>query len=164
MATTFNYALAHQKLLAASTTQQITDELEDSTPLSSTISNRLTILPPPFFEAESPVSSLSGVVFHGASTIFLPPIELSPQAGSNDGDANEPAKLHAVQEFRLSYLPVRKGFSTVGGVRVLLVEDKYLDDNSEDYSRKDKERQRVATPLKQWEVVAEVWVSPHESI
>ena len=60
------------------------------------------------------------------------------------------------QEFSLEFLPVRAGFATVGGLRVLLVEDRLVDTEGGEEQR--ARRPLEARTLKEWDVVAEVWV------
>ncbi|KAJ7632257.1 hypothetical protein FB45DRAFT_498346 [Roridomyces roridus] len=136
MSATFNYALAHQKLLAVSPENSAT-------------------LPPPFFQgADELKMTKSGVVFIGASAVFLEPLEL---VRDSEVEGGEDGTIHQVQDFELSYMPLRKGFNTVGGLRAILLEDKYLDDSGSD---DDKPLFRPdAKILKEWEIVAEVWVS-----
>ncbi|KAF7359405.1 hypothetical protein MSAN_01283100 [Mycena sanguinolenta] len=77
MAATFNYALAHQKLLATRR------GLDDRTGTGPT-------LPPPFFEGADELkfaNAKAGVVFCGASTVFLPPIELARPAPADEETA-----------------------------------------------------------------------------
>jgi hypothetical protein len=55
----------------------------------------------------------------------------------------------------MSYLPRQKGYTTIGGLRVLLVGDNFTD------AGKDPLFDGCTNPvtLKEWDVVAEVWVS-----
>ncbi|KAF8184975.1 hypothetical protein K438DRAFT_1064877 [Mycena galopus ATCC 62051] len=141
MAATFNYALAHQKLLAVSPTRH---GLGDGTGPT---------LPPPFFEGVDELKfarAKPGVVFCGASAAFLPPIELARRAPADDAEKVDSEEVQAVQDFELHYMPVTKGFNTVGGLRVILLEDKYLEED-------DKLRAEPKI-LKEWDVVAEIWV------
>lgn len=64
-------------------------------------------------------------------------------------------KVVESQEFELEYLLLRSGFLTVGGLRVLLVEDRVVDDSEEDESA--RVRREVRT-LKELDIVGEVWV------
>jgi hypothetical protein len=95
-------------------------------------------------------------VFTGSSALFLPPVELSVPEAKDDGDVVESVrKLHASQDFEMSYLPRQKGYTTIGGLRVLLVGDNFTD------AGKDPLFDGCTNPvtLKEWDVVAEVWVS-----
>ncbi|KAJ7871510.1 hypothetical protein B0H14DRAFT_3083791 [Mycena olivaceomarginata] len=145
MSATFNYALAHQKLLAVSPRRGLDDGHGAGTGPT---------LPPPFFEGVDELkfaSVKSGVVFCGASAAFLPPIELARPAPSEDEETTGP------EESRLHYMPLSKGFNTVGGLRVLLFEDVSVDESSD--SEDDKPLFRgEAKILKEWDVVAEIWV------
>ncbi|KAJ7445793.1 hypothetical protein B0H11DRAFT_2177500 [Mycena galericulata] len=151
MSATFNYALAHQKLLAVSPTRQGLDDGSNGTGW---------VIPPPFFEGADELRfAKSGVVFCGASALFLQPIEFRrPAADGEMAEGAEGVKAQQVQDFELSYMPTSEGFTTVGGLRVLLLEDKYLDDSSD--SQDDKPAFRIeAKIMKEWDVVAEIWVS-----
>jgi hypothetical protein len=151
MSTTFNYALAHQKLLAVSPMRHSLDDGANG---------GAPTLPPPFFEGADELKfSKSGVVFCGSSAVFLQPIELARPAGDGENsDGDEDGKIQGVQDFELHYMPVSKGFSTVGGLRVILLEDKYLEDSSDAQDDKSPFRPE-AKILKEWDIVAEVWVS-----
>ncbi|KAJ7184179.1 hypothetical protein C8R46DRAFT_452363 [Mycena filopes] len=145
MSATFNVALAHQKLLGVS---PMRPGLDDG------VNDGRWTLPPPFFMgADELKSAKSGVVFCGASTLFLQPIELARPEEVPDDDAD--SKIQEVQDFELQYMPTSTGFSTVGGLRVILLDDKYLDDSPDSRPLFRPE----AKVLKEWDVVAEVWVS-----
>jgi trafficking protein particle complex subunit 13 len=65
-------------------------------------------------------------------------------------------KMLMSQDFRLEFLPLKAGFATVGGLRVLLVEDRLVDVEG---GEMDQYRKPVeARTLKEWDVIAEVWV------
>jgi len=165
--TTFNYALAHQKLLVASPRQHTTDDVGRD--------GDVVALPPPFFEGpdELKFARLTGFAFIGDSAIFLPPFELCEQPAEDvetidhvghDQVAGAERKAHAVHQFKLSYLPLRKGFLTIGGLRVLLVDDRGVnsDEGLEDSVHDGKEEMRKHSEvriLKEWDVVGEVWVT-----
>ncbi|PPQ78145.1 hypothetical protein CVT25_015478 [Psilocybe cyanescens] len=154
--TTFNYALAHQKILAVSSKPSLS---EPSAIQEIGVSNNdLNVLPPPYFEGgpdELKVSALSGVSFVGGSAIFLPSVEINLSHAENKADG--PAKAQVVQEFELSFVALRQGFSNIGGIRVLLVEDHIVDDDEgvDDNSNKTKRAQT----LKEYDVIGEVWAS-----
>ncbi|KII88914.1 hypothetical protein PLICRDRAFT_138993 [Plicaturopsis crispa FD-325 SS-3] len=162
---TFNYALAEQKLLVASPRQQVDSGWDAE---QQTNDGGAVTLPPPFLERkEGQQVALQGVVFLGTSTIFLDPITLSAQSGSPSGFESTPAKAEAVREFELTYLPLRKGFVTAGGLRILLVEDK-VDDGDDDGAstlvdgRRDdtgSQRQSDVRTLKEWDIIGEFWVN-----
>jgi hypothetical protein len=113
-------------------------------------------LPAPFFEGtdELRFARSAGVVFCGPSAVFLPPIELARHGDIEKADGpQEDSKVLEAQEFELSYMPISKGFHTVGGLRVLLLEDRYPEDVPEDKTS------REVKILKEWDVVSEIWVS-----
>jgi len=148
----YDYSLANQKLLvAASPTQRQHTRDQD---LLRTGGGEAVILPPPYFDgSDEHQARLNNVTFIGSSVLLLPPIEVS--ATSHPGEQ----KLTAIQEFELSYLPLRKGFTTVGGLRVLLIDDSFVRDaqHFEDFTR--GEMHRRARTLKEWDVISEVWVA-----
>lgn len=160
---TFNYALAHQKLLGQAQRQ---DGLEEININPNRLDNGVVMLPAPTFNGPDELTkSTSGVVFLGASTVFLPPVELtSPSSESHsdgfvdDGTAPTQRNLTATQEFELSYMPLRPGFTTLRGLRVLLIDGKSglekLDEDEAGGIRKAPEVQ----VLKEWDVIGEVWV------
>lgn len=65
-------------------------------------------------------------------------------------------KMLMSQDFQLEFLPVKAGFATVGGLRVLLVEDRLVEAEGGDIDRYRKPIE--ARTLKEWDVIAEVWV------
>ncbi|OJT14151.1 Trafficking protein particle complex subunit 13 [Trametes pubescens] len=154
------------------------------TPGRSTHSARRVIdLPPPELppSAEPHLAPTDSVTFLGTSALFLPPLRLPvPNAppssmghsrgvsdstdSSADSDAEDLAsvldrmRVNASQEFELSYMPLKTGFAAVGGLRVLLVEDRLADE--EDATEGIILGQYTTEPrtLKEWDVVSEVWV------
>ncbi|KAH9946330.1 DUF974-domain-containing protein [Epithele typhae] len=145
---------------------------------------RVYDLPPPE-RREQAAAAAEGLLFLGASARFLPPLRLpmpSPLASSSgtgghariasdatdssaDSDASDnkplvaPDRLKSVasQAFELDYLPLKSGFLSVGGLRVLLVEDRLVEEEDTEGAGLP---QLAAEPrvLKEWDVVAEVWV------
>jgi hypothetical protein len=102
-----------------------------------------------------------GVLFLGSSAIFLEPIRLSAPASFEGTEAD--VDTEATQDFELSYLPLVKGFSTVGGLRVILVEDRLEEDDTGEDRRpsgtgQNDRRQVEAHILKEWDVIGEIWV------
>lgn len=65
-------------------------------------------------------------------------------------------KMLMSQEFQLEFLPLRAGFATVGGIRVLLLEDRLVDADGKEEGKSRKPTE--ARTLREWDVVAEVWV------
>jgi len=112
--------------------------------------------------------------FLGASTLLVPPMILahtaptsdessSPSGGGGNKDGSDattggaaPRKEEQFWEFELEYIPLRTGFVPVGGLRVLLLEDR-VDGRDEAYPGR-----RTAAPvpvvLKEWDVIGEIWV------
>jgi hypothetical protein len=153
---TFNYALAHQKILAASYQSPEPKPLPYDDDLSNT---EVHVLPPPYFDRgsdDSKHSASRGVSFDGPSAIFLQAIDLNISNAQTTGDA--PPKIQAVQDFDLSFVGLRTGFCTIGGIRILLVDD-YL--TAEGIQEEENKKVRIKRPhiLKEYDVVGEVWVS-----
>lgn len=156
-------------------------------PLGAPMHLSKVVLPPPFTEGpadgKGPVRS-PHVVYQGSSALFLRQLKLSPPvtavtAGARGADSAGPShernvststveseledvarSVRAVgsQDFELSYLPLRTGFAAFGGLRVLLVEDRIVDEGEEtvgDGASQDHPQLRV---LKEWDVVGEIWV------
>jgi hypothetical protein len=118
------------------------------------------------------------VVYLGLSTVRLDPIRLSEKNQKHLGTEDDNVivqtaiekdeqggkasrKVQIVREFELSYLPICKGFLTVGGLRVLLVEDKMVNDDSEvaeEASAQAVPKQTEARILEEWDVIGEIWV------
>ncbi|KAH9901130.1 DUF974-domain-containing protein [Cubamyces lactineus] len=147
---------------------------------------RVIDLPPPELRAQSGGPSSDGVTFLGTSALFLPPLRLpipdppaplssQDRAGhsrgvsdstdsSADSDAEDLAgkidriKVNASQEFELSYLPLKTGFTTVGGLRVLLVEDRLADEDDGFEGVIAGQYATEPRTLREWDVVGEIWV------
>ncbi|KAF8636689.1 hypothetical protein AX17_003494 [Amanita inopinata Kibby_2008] len=164
---TFNYAVAHQKLLSLSGSSNLesTDTSRNTERFSTQDGpNENVGLPPPTFESADDVKSGArqpSVVYVGSSTVFLPGIVLGTRALKDD--QGQVAKASAVQEFEATYVPLQKGFATFGGLRAILVEDRIgdgsdLPDGSEISALKDA-RGKAAQVLKEWDVIGEIWVA-----
>ena len=162
----FNYAVAHQKLMSVSRSlaageldvshnaQQLQANLADG----STNQRRL---PPPCFDSAGKLGPMSSMTYVGASTIFLPEVTLGREI-TNEADG---AKSPVIQEFEVTYVPLRKGFAVFGGIRALLVEDKFMGTSNvqgteEATMLKGEEEEKRIQMLREWDVVGEVWVAP----
>ncbi|KAF9070393.1 hypothetical protein BDP27DRAFT_1323979 [Rhodocollybia butyracea] len=157
--TTFNYPLAHQKLLVASQEQSTT---KDSLPDDA--SNVVPSLPPPYFDKvdETKRQGTYAVTFSGLSAIILPTVELEmskPLPGTETGIVGGSAKHQATLDIELDYVALRRGFAAVGGLRLLLMSEKYVGDSGEEDEGGANERVVDIRTLKEWNVVSEVWVS-----
>jgi hypothetical protein len=113
-------------------------------------------LPSPTFDGADELGSVSGqpsVVYVGPSTFFLPPITLGTEVQS-EGQSSM-SKPYVVQEFEITYVPLRKGFTSFGGLRALLVEDRITGDegNSSMIGRE------KITTLKEWDTISDIWVA-----
>jgi hypothetical protein len=136
----------------------------------------IPLLPAPFAEGgdEGKFTDSAGIAFLGNSSIPLDPIIILPVKGnrpvdavdgddSGDPDENEIERVLTVRDFELSYLPLRKGFSTFGGLRVLLLEDTWIieDGPASVAGMVQGEAIPPRTParvLKEWSVIGEIWV------
>ena len=132
-------------------------------------------LPHPYSSSvlESPKGSIVGrVSFSGSSMLFLPPITFSPSsskaATTHDTISHDiHERGEELVEFSLDYFPLARGFTRVGGLRVLVVEDeeKVIPDSTDDGESNEttlhpfsESPLREARILREWDVVAEVWV------
>ncbi len=147
----------------------------------------VAVLPPPFSAADTSSDGRTypkDVVFLGPSAIFLPQIRLSaPPVIENfgrehghernisesttdseaDSDAHETiggsvVRALASQDFELQFLPLRSGFATVGGLRILLVEDRVVHETDAASTEMQLRPLPEVKTLKELDVVAEVWV------
>ncbi|GBE82445.1 Trafficking protein particle complex subunit 13 [Sparassis crispa] len=141
---------------------------------------------------EGPKSQLQDVVHLGNSALFLPQLKLvapldahahahiehalahgryssnmstdsEADSETNHTGGSASTKVVASQDFELTYLPLKSGFLKVGGLRILLVEDRMIDEDviGVDASADGGPRRFNMEPrtLKEWDVVAEIWVS-----
>ena len=143
---TFNYTLVHQKFLAASSRPFSAEAVIQDT---NNPGHYQTIFPPPYVEEEDSgkVSLSSRVVPVGPSLLFLPSVEL-------DSSGHGLPKAQLVQEFDMTFVALQKGLSTVGGIRILLVDDDL--DEGENKRMKSQMQGRI---LKEYDIVGELWVS-----
>jgi len=125
-------------------------------------------LPPPYTNEadDKKLANSKDVLFLGPSAIFLKPIWFSGSTREN-GDGDDAAvRAEAVQEFDLTYVPLLKGFSRIGGLRVILVEDRLVDEdetalNDPEPFNVDSTIVRKSTEvriMKEWDVIGEIWV------
>ncbi|KAI0670635.1 DUF974-domain-containing protein [Trametes maxima] len=146
---------------------------------------RVIDLPPPELRprgSDAQSAPTDSVAFLGTSALFLPPLRLPipdppPPAplghsrgvsdstdSSLDSDAEDIAstidriKVTASQEFELSYLPLKTGFTAVGGLRVLVVEDRLTDEGDTIEGVILGQYPTEPRTLKEWDVVSEIWV------
>lgn len=144
---TFNDTLANQKILAPSSRRFTTEAVSQDT---NNPGHSQSVFPPPFFEEANEVSLSSRVVPVGPSLLFLPPVKLGLSIHQGEGSS----KAQLVQEFEMTFVALQRGLSTVGGVRILLVDDDL--DEGENKRTKSRTQARV---LKEYDVVGELWVS-----
>ncbi|KAJ8078463.1 hypothetical protein PM082_012745 [Marasmius tenuissimus] len=158
--TTFNYALAYQKLAASSAQTPVTSHENDSeTTLQQIGHDKPPSLPPPHYDPDDPKRRriTGGITFTGSSAIVLPHLDLKEV-----GDGGEPAlhpRVSATHDFELSFIALRKGFQNIGGLRLLLSEETYRGNEQENEDSQDAKSSSTMQILKDWDVIAEVWVS-----
>jgi trafficking protein particle complex subunit 13 len=104
-------------------------------------------LPPPIPTGSLEGRSTSEVLYLGSSVIILEPVRF--KALTSEEAVSRPRVTTEVKA-ELTYVPMRRGLGRVGGLRVLLVDDRFDGDD---------ESERVEpTILKEWDVIGEVWV------
>jgi len=59
--------------------------------------------------------------------------------------------VQLIQDFEMTFIALQRGFSTIGGLRILVVDD-HLDEG-------ESKRQTRARILKEYDVIGELWVS-----
>lgn len=154
----------------------------DVTPAPPAREDRITVaLPPPFAVAEGADAPPADARFLGPSAVFLPQLRLlGLQTGGEDAGApghrytlsessveseadsdghgaavpRLPRAL-ASQDFELEFVPCKAGFVKVGGLRVMVAEDRVVE--GEDAHERPVWLAEART-VKEWDVVAEVWV------
>ncbi|PPQ63169.1 hypothetical protein CVT24_005714 [Panaeolus cyanescens] len=144
---TFNYALAHQKILAASTV----DRGPNSLAIESSSDESGPILPLPFYDSTVDTKNVRPKVMAvGPSAIFLPPLEMD-----FINEKNEP-KVYSTTSLDLSFIALHHGFASVGGLRLLLVGEEIILPGNEGPRPEDVVK-KVQT-LKEYEVIAEIMI------
>ncbi|KAG7092195.1 hypothetical protein E1B28_008563 [Marasmius oreades] len=164
---TFNYALAYQKLASSSSRTQVTFTQNDGETTPRTSADKGTALPFPHYDPDDPKRRqvTGGVTFAGSSAMSLPFIELTEERPDpHNGDPPEnpvQSRVYATHNFELSFVPLRKGFHNVGGLRLLLTEETYATREKTNDRLSELKAFGSSEPqiLKDWDVVAEVWVS-----
>jgi hypothetical protein len=151
----FNYALAHQKILDAAVQRSSSPEgTIHGVNLSDTPEPNVPVLPPPFFDGPSDSDHRAqldpSVMFLGSSALLLPPVQIST------GDFGIPSNP-VIQDFELTFVAMTPGFHRIGGLRVLLVQDKGTSDFQE-FEVEQATQSKVQT-LKEYDIIAETWVS-----
>jgi hypothetical protein len=120
------------------------------------------VLPSPLGdEGDKNITTSKGVLFVGPSAIFLEPIRLSGSMvnGEESSGDDTTIRIEASKDFDLSYLPLVTGFSTVGGLRIILIEDQLVDEDQAMSNDADSiRRQAEVQILKEWQVIGEIWV------
>ena len=151
----FNYALAHQRILDAAVQRSSSPEgTIHGIDLSDAPEPNVPILPPPFFDGPPDSDHRAqldpSVMFLGSSALLLPPVQVST------GDFGIPSNP-IIQDFELTFIPMKSGFHRIGGLRVLLVQDKGTSDFQE-FEVEQATQSKVQT-LKEFDIIAETWVS-----
>jgi hypothetical protein len=166
----FNFTVAEQKLLHAVPRRASTWDTNNK-------ATSVVVLPSPVVGRKAD-SARVGAAFVGASAVELEPLKLKSQVREKPqemGGDNAHVKVQAKQSFTLTYIPLRKGFVSTGGLRILLVEDQIqadipdaaksesgdeltLVEGGHGQSESAASRLREARTLKEIDVVAEMWV------
>jgi len=150
----FNYALAHQKILASSPRPAATEAI-----VTESHGDNLRDFPPPFYEGgpENAADSVARNVltFVGQSITILPSVELDYSQYTARPD--QPAKVQLTQHFELTFVGLQSGFSIVQGLRILLTDDQLVGE-AEQLDDKTSRKSKVEI-LKEYDTVAEVWVT-----
>ncbi|KAI9466032.1 DUF974-domain-containing protein [Lactarius psammicola] len=135
---------------------------------------RLLSVPPPEPVAgdEGRYEKLRGAThFLGPSMLLVPPMTFAARtilesSSGGEGDDKDAMRTDGAEsssatkkeerfwEFELAYAPLKTGFVPVGGLRVLLLDDR-VDGGAEVYPDK---RMSVPVTLKEWDVIGEIWV------
>ncbi|KAJ8454255.1 hypothetical protein ONZ45_g19375 [Pleurotus djamor] len=138
----FNLALVHNKILAAASRPPVSNPVSEEP--EEMRDDGVPVLPPPYFNDvdEARVRKLSGVQIAGNSTLALEPIVLHAEGAAT--------KAQSVQDFAFDYLPVKQGLVSIGGLRVLVVDDKVETGNA----TMDTRNVEVRT-LREWDVITE---------
>ncbi|KAL1730310.1 hypothetical protein EV714DRAFT_211348 [Schizophyllum commune] len=142
-AQTFNYELARQKLLVASPAGSQAGDAGEPT--------EGVALPPPYASESRRDSS---VVYCGPAAVYLALMVLRLDNESVPGER----LAYAEQDFELTFVPTKRGFSTVGALRVLVVEDRTVSNDASDEADVSNQALETAKVLKEWDTIAEIWV------
>lgn len=105
----------------------------------------------------------------GPSAIFLDPIHLNIPPDPAESDQESSARAQGAQDFSLSYIPITAGFSTLGGLRIILVDDQLADEGELTPSEtqggglfgagvSEVRRPTDVQVLREWDVIGEIWV------
>ncbi|KAG9040176.1 hypothetical protein FRB95_000105 [Tulasnella sp. JGI-2019a] len=110
------------------------------------------------------------IMFIGSSVLKLPPFrspapsvtgsEVGPpaqSAGEGPQKGLEPQRWETSTEFSAQFYPLRDGFSTIGGMRVILVEDREVPSVTDGDDKGPVEPMEPKI-LKEWEHIGELWV------
>lgn len=132
------------------------DRLRGSEDGGEAVRHRGVVLPLPTIELtdEAFLSRVKGVEPLGSLITFLEPIRIPP--GEHPIVERDDIPHRSVREFKLSYLPVHQGFSSVSGLRVLLIDDELIDEGEENPQFYDGRRE--AAILREWDLIGEVYV------
>jgi len=158
-------ALLDGPLSGSPRTTQLAGAESDESP------SHLQLPPPkPMVGDEGRYEKLRGAThFLGPSTLLVPPMTFtrtipetttSLSSGGDEGEVGIGAAVSGTKkeerfwEFELAYAPLKIGFVPVGGLRVLLLEDR-VDGGEEAYLDK---RTSVPVSLREWDVIGEIWV------
>lgn len=98
-----------------------------------------------------------GVIFLGSSAMLLQPFRFSSASARTIGTPGKDSELprgQASQDFNSEFYPLREGFATVGGLRVVVVEDREINADEVVGISNDMEPKII----REWDLIADVWV------
>ncbi|ORY47086.1 hypothetical protein BCR35DRAFT_356228 [Leucosporidium creatinivorum] len=145
---------------------------ETSTATSQPLSVSPSItLPPPFPLASSspPTPSpkpsreilrLGNAIVQLGELFLFPPSPPPAPSGNDSAPPPRPSRRSsATTAFKMRFLPTEVGLMRVGGLRLLLLESEEVEEGDVAAGNGEKEVERTARVVGEWETIAEVWVA-----
>lgn len=113
--------------------------------------------PSPLYSA----STSSCLIPLGSNVIWLPQFELFHEWDDTKGTEIEiNSKLTVKTQFRYQFIATQRGFSTIGGLRLLSVEDRIVkDDNPDGMLPLLPQERNAAKVIKEWDVISDIWIT-----
>jgi trafficking protein particle complex subunit 13 len=115
-------------------------------------------LPPP----DSASIKSQSVMPLGGSVLSLPSFQLTrPHTDTSIPEVSDDhPRTEAIREFECTFVPIRKGLANVGGLRVLLIEDREVEERSgQDNLILIPHIAAEAKVLREWDVMGEIWIT-----
>ncbi|GJJ12510.1 hypothetical protein Clacol_006753 [Clathrus columnatus] len=109
----------------------------------------------------SPVSAPSNLIPLGNSIVWLSQLQLVHKEEAIEGPETENQyKDHVQTQFRYQFVPMRTGFGIVGSFRLLLIEDRIVDDGKTNENVPSVTLgNNVVKQLKEWDIISDIWVT-----